>query len=183
VGLRLEEQKKEKVGRAKRIFKRILLGILLVFLFFALVGLWTWKEQSDYESTAVPYLKSVVPEMATWNPDVAWDHLAEEIRDVTNRHDHAKVIRYLSSLGTLDSLGHPQFRQVTSSATVGKGTQKLVVYQIPAVFEKGEASIDVTLLDDDGQFSIYAFRVNSMAFAEHQSGESSDAPTQDQTLE
>ena len=155
----------------------------MVILFFALLGLWTWKEQSDYEKTAVPYLKSVIPEMATWNSDVAWEHLAEGIRDQTNRDDHAKIIRYLSSLGALENLGRPQFRQVTSSASVRNGTQKLVFYQVPAVFEKGEASIDVTLLDEDGQFSIYAFHVRSMAFAEHQNGQSNEPETQDDTPE
>lgn len=179
----MDENKKKKPGRAKRIFKRVLLGLLLIILFFALVGLWAWKEQSDYEATAVPYLKSVVPEMATWNPDIAWEHLAEEIKEVTNRDDHTKIIRYLSNLGALESLGHPQFQQVTSSATIRTGTRKLVVYQIPAIFEKGEASIDVTLLDEDGQFSIYGFRINSMVFAELQSAETSDTSAQEPTTE
>lgn len=179
----MEEQKQEKSGRTKRILKRILLGILLVILFFALVGLWTWKNQSDYESTAVPYLQSVVPQLTTWDPDVVWDHLAEEARSQTNRADNAKIVRYLSGLGALENLGYPQFRQITSTASVREGMRKVIVYQIPAVFEAGEASIDVTILDKDGQFSIYGFKVNTMAFAERQSEGAEAVPAEDAAQE
>ena len=179
----MEEKKKEKTGLAKRIFKWVLLVVLLIFLFFALIGLWAWKEQSDYESTAVPYLRSVVPEIATWNPDIAWNYFDDEVRDTISREDHAKIIHYLSVLGTLKSLGHPQFRQVTSSATIRTGVRKLVVYQIPAEFEHGDASINVTLLDRGGQFSIYSFNVNSMAFAEAQSQKAIGTSKQDETPE
>lgn len=178
-------KKKEKgtAGLAKRILKRVLLVILLIILFFALIGLWTWKEQSDYESTAVPYLNSVVPEIATWNPDIAWKYFADEVRDTISRDDNAKIIGYLSLLGTLESLDHPQFRQVTSSATLKTGTRKLVVYQIPAVFENGDATINVTLLDRDGEFSIYHFNVNSMAFIEAADQEQASTVKQDEISE
>jgi hypothetical protein len=67
--------------------------------FFALIGLWTWKEQSDYESTAVPYLRSVVPKIATWDRDIAWNYFDDEVKDTISREEHAKIIRYLSLLG------------------------------------------------------------------------------------
>lgn len=173
----MEKQEREKPGRAKRIIKRILLGLLLVFLFFALIGLWAWKEQSDYEMTAVPYLQSVVPEIATWDPDIAWAYFDQDVKDTISREDNAKIINYLSTLGTLRSLDRPQFRQVTSSATLKTGTRKLVLYQISAEFENGDATIDVTLTDRDGKFSIYYFKVDSMAFADSVSQDTSDRST------
>lgn len=162
----MKKKETATANRTKRILKRVLLVVLLIILFFALIGLWAWKEQSDYESTAVPYLNSVVPEIATWNPDIAWKYYADEIRDTISQADSDKIIGYLSLLGTLESLDHPQFRQVTSSATLNSGTRKLVTYRIPAVFENGDATINVTLLDRDGEFSIYHFKVESMAFVE-----------------
>ena len=162
----MEDRNKEKPSLVKRILKWILLVVLLFFLLIALIGLWTWKEESDYESTAVPYLKSVVPEITAWDPDVAWKYYDDEIRETISQEDNAKIINYMSLLGTLESQSHPQFRQVTSSATLKTGTKKVVVYQIPAVFENGDATIDVTLVDRDGKFSIYHFKVNSMAFVE-----------------
>ena len=179
----MEETSKERPGLAKRILKRIVLVVLLIILFFALIGLWAWKEQSDYESTAVPYLESVIPEIVTWNPDVIWDYYDDEVRSVVSQEDSAKVIRYLSQLGTLDSLSRPQFRQVTSSATLKTGTKKLVVYQVPAVFENGDATIGVTLVDRDGEFSIYHFKVNSMAFLEASEETTSDISSQEDTSE
>jgi len=39
----------------------------------------------------------------------------------------------------------------------------IVSYEVPAKFENGEATIFVNLKDEDGEFSIYGFNVNSMA--------------------
>lgn len=173
----LEEAKVRKPGLAMRILKRILLAIVLIILFFVLMGLWTWKEQSDYESTAVPYLESVIPEITTWDPDIAWKHFDQDVRETISEEDSAKILKYLSKLGSLESLDRPQFREVTSSATLGEGARKRVLYQIPAVFQKGDATIYVTLTDRDGEFSIYHFKVDSMAFAETASLEKLDPPT------
>jgi len=181
--LKLEETKKKKPGLAKRVFKRVILVILLIILFFALLGLWTWKEQSAYESTAVPYLESVVPEITTWDPEIAWGYFDQEVRDTISSEDNAKIINYLSMLGDLEYLARPQFRQVTSSATLRTGTRKLVVYQIPAEFENGDATINVTLSDRDGEFNIYNFKVDSMAFFESASQETLDAPADDEPTE
>ena len=84
-------------------------------------------------------------------------------------------------LGALESLDKPQFRQVTSSATIQTGTRKLVVYQISAAFENGDATIHVTLTDRDGEFSIYHFKVDSMAFVEGAGQGSSDTSSDGET--
>ena len=162
----MEKKNKEELGLARRIVKWILLVVLLFILLIALIGFWAWKVESDYETTAVPYLESVVPEITTWDPDVAWKYYDDEVRDTISREDNAKIVRYMSMLGALETLSRPQFRQVTSSATLKTGAKKVVIYEIPAVFENGAATIDVTLVDRDGDFSIYHFKINSMAFVE-----------------
>jgi hypothetical protein len=172
----LDKKEKQPIGLARRIVTWLLLAILLIFLFFALIGLWTWKVQSDYESTAVPYLKSVIPEITTWDPEAAWSYFDDEVTRLISREDHDKIMRYLSSLGELKSLAHPQFQQVTSSATLRTGTKKLVFYLIPAKFENGDATMNVALVDRDGKFSVYHFRVNSMALVEGASQYAVEAP-------
>ena len=162
----MEDKKQKRPGLAKRIVKWVLLVVLIFILLVALVGLWTWKEQSDYEMTAVPYLESTVPEIATWNPDVVWSFYDDEVKATISQEDSAKVVRFMSILGELETLGHPQFLRVTSSASTKTGVRKVVFYQIPAVFENGDATIDVTLVDRDGKFSISYFNINSMAFVE-----------------
>jgi hypothetical protein len=179
----MDEKKEQKTSLPKRILKWILLTVLLVILLFALIGLWTWKVQNDYESTAVPYLRAVVPEIATWDPDILWANFDEEVKGTINRDEYDKVIKYFSTLGSLESLGHPEFRQVTSSATIRTGTNKFVVYQIPAEFENGDATINVTLLDLEGEFSIASFKIDSMAFAERAIQEDADKLTVDETGE
>ncbi len=172
----LGKNEKQPIGLARRIVTWLLLIILLIALLFALIGLWTWKVQSDYESTAVPYLRSVIPKITTWEPEAAWNFFDDEVRRLINREDHDKIMRYLSSLGELKFLASPQFQQVTSSATLRTGTKKLVYYTIPATFENGDATINVALLDRDDTFSIYYFRVNSMALVESASHHAVEAP-------
>ncbi len=179
----LGEKKQQPVGLVRRILKWVLLIVLLIFLFFALIGLWTWKVQSDYESTAVPYLEAVVPEITTWDPDILWAHFDEQVKGTIDRDEYVKVIKYLSTLGSLESLGHPEFRQATSSAAIRAGTNTFVFYQIPAEFENGDATINVTLIDRDGDFSISNFNIDSMAFAERAIQEATNTSTVDETDE
>ena len=162
----MEKDYNEKPGLARRIVFWFLIVVGGVLVLIVLIGLLTWRTQSNYETTAVPYLRSVIPEITTWDPDITWKYYAEEVRESVSQEDNAKIVRYLSRLGALESLGDPEFRQVSSSASLKTGTRKVVVYQIPAVFESGDATIDVTLLDRDGNFSIYFLKFNSMAFLE-----------------
>ena len=162
----MERDYNEKPGLARRIVFWFMLAIGIVLVAIVLIGLLTWRVQSNYETTAVPYLRSVIPEIATWDPEMTWKYYADEVRETVSREDNAKIVRYLSKLGALESLGDPVFRQASSAASLKTGARKFVVYQIPAQFETGDATIDVTLVNRDGEFSIYYIKFNSMAFLE-----------------
>lgn len=165
---------------AKRpnLFKRIVKWVFYIFLFFviafAAVIFWVLSQQSEYESTAVPYIESVIPDITTWDPEVIWAYYDQDVKDLISKDENDKFIRYVSKLGGLESLGTPQFQRVESSASTGSGTRKFIFYSIPAKFDNGDASIDLTVLDRKGEFSIYHFRINSMAFLD-EAGESGES--------
>ncbi len=160
----------------KRIFKWIGIAILILILLFVAVGFWSWKAQSDYELTAVPYLREVIPEMTEWNPDVFWKHYPSEVIKDTNREQHDKIVHIMSRLGEMTSMDAPEFRNVTSSATTRAGGRTIVTYVVQAKFENGDATITARLQDDDGVFTVYSFNVNSMALYEEPLDESTEAP-------
>lgn len=134
-----------------------LLGIVL----FAGLGVWGLKAQSDYTATAEPYLKEVIPQIATWQSDVALSHMDDDIRRSMNRSDFDAVMVELSQLGNLQWLGNPQFLRVEAKASTSTGPKKLVYYEIPATFDNGKATIRVTLIDRSGDLRIYGFYFNS----------------------
>lgn len=167
---------KPAVSLLRRVLKWIGVAVALIVLIFALVGFWAWKAQSDYAETAVPYLREALPAIAEWDPDVLWNLYSPDVRSSVSRTDHDKIVVALSRLGRMEKLEPPQFLRVTSSATVGSGSLKLVSYVVLAKFETGDARISVDLKDDSGEFSIYRINFNSMAFLEQPSNNALDQP-------
>ncbi len=156
----------EKPSAVKKVAK----GCLYVFAVFILgviaLVIWVLGEQSEYESTAVPYIEKLIPKIATWDPNVVWDHYDQEVKSSISKEDNEKVVRFMSKLGELESTDTPEFQMVSTSASTSSGARKLVTYKIAARFESGDASIELTLVDRDGEFSVYHFKINSMVFVE-----------------
>ena len=167
----------QKAGNMiRRIFKWIGIAILMLILLFVAAGFWTWKAKSDYELTAVPYLREVIPEIAEWDSEVLWNHYSSDTRNGTSRESHDKIVRIMSRLGELKVMDDPEFSEVTSSAATSTGARTIVTYVVQAKFENGDATITARLLDDDGVLSIHGLNVNSMALYEEKAAEPTDVP-------
>ena len=154
----------EKPSLLRRIVKWILYLVGFFILVFALLAFWFLNEQRNYATTAVPYIEALIPEIATWDPDVVWGHYDQDVRSAISMDDHEKIVRFMSKLGDLKSIGKPDFRQVSKTASTRSGSKKLVTYSVPAVFENDDATIDLILVDRDGEFSVHYFKINSLAF-------------------
>jgi hypothetical protein len=142
-------------------------GIFLVIV-IALggMGLFTWYKASQYEDTAVPYIKAAVPELSQWDPDLTKKYMVPKVLKETTDEKFAKIIKYLSKLGTLITLGEPSFTKIHTGATLEDGKQTVVTYTIDAVYEKGDATITMSLLDLGTSFQVYKFHIASLALAE-----------------
>ncbi len=135
-------------------------GIAAIVVLFGLVLLWASIAETNYESTAVPYLEAAIADIATWDAALMRKHLDTDV----DTDDLDEMVAYMSQLGELKTLGEPQFQQVSANASTETGKLKLILYQVPAVFDAGAATITVAVRDQDGDFSIYNFNVSSKVF-------------------
>ena len=150
----------------KKIF--IILGgiFLVIIIAFIGMGLFTWYRSSQYAEVAIPYIEKTVPEISKWDAEQIKTYMAPEVLAETPDEDFRKIIKYLSKLGPLISLGEPKFTKIYSGANLDHGKQIIVTYVIGAVYEKGDATITISLLDKGESFQIYHFHIDSLAMAE-----------------
>lgn len=150
----------------KKVFM-VLGGIFfVVILGIAGMGSYAWYKSSQYEETAVPYIKATVPVISNWDTEVIKGYMVPEVLAETTDGDFAKIIKYLSKLGSLKKMEEPSFARIYTGATINDGKNTYVTYNINAEYEKGAAVINIVLLDLGDHFQIYRFHINSMALVE-----------------
>lgn len=139
-------------------------GIFLVIvLAIGGMGLFAWYKTSQYDDTAVPYVKTTMPELSKWNPEITKKYMAPEVMEQTTDKHFTKVNKYLSKLGPLVSFEEPSFTNIHTGATFENGKQTIVTYTIDAKYENGDAVISISLLDLGNSFQVWKFNVNSSA--------------------
>jgi hypothetical protein len=139
----------------------ISLGLLIVGGFSYYSG----QKETQYLTTAVPYVKMVVPELSRWDPVVAKQHMSAEFMQKTSEENFAKIIKALSKIGTLQEMEEPKFEEIYSGDTPAGEKQTVVSYTVKARYDTGDAKITLGLLDQAGEFKVYRFNVESEALA------------------
>ncbi len=150
----------------KKILKWIGLISLGLIVLFTFVVIFTGYKQSEYEGTAVPYIKKVIPAISEWNPEKAKSLFVPSTPEEAPQEDFEKLFKWFSKLGKLKSLEEPQLQQIYSGATVREGTNTIVTYTVLAHYDNGDAQITIKLLDLGDSFDVYRFNVNSSALIE-----------------
>lgn len=145
----------------KKIIKGIGITILVILVIFSIIGIYTWHKKTQYESTAVPYIKDVLPKLSTWDVAIAKQHMATTALEKIKDEELSKLFKWFSKLGALKSMEEPQFQNVTSGITSDDGANTVVTYTVVAHYEKADANIVIRLLDKKGQFKIFLFNINS----------------------
>ena len=146
----------------KKIFA--FLALISTVIILAIVGIkfYAAHEAAQYEATAVPYLKQVVPELSTWDVKVIKVLMAPQALVNTPDEKIIKIIEYLSKLGALKSFDEPKYEKLFSKAPASENRINIVSYTIAAVYEAGDASISISLLETGDSFLVYKFDINSM---------------------
>ena len=148
----------------KKVLK--ILGILflsIVVLFIFIAG-FTYYKSSEYEKTAVPYIKENIPLLSNWDYEITKSLMVPTVLENAKEEDFKKIIHWFSKLGKLKNIEEPEFKNVsTRSSMSGGGSETIVTYKILAHYENGDATIMMRLLDENNSFKIYYFNINSMA--------------------
>jgi len=150
----------------KKILKWIGIFLLGLIVLFALLAAYMAYKQSEYNETALPYIKKVIPIISEWNPEKSRPLFVASTFDNVSDEDYSKLFNWFSELGVLNSMDEPEFLKVTSGATVREGASTIVSYGVLAHYENGDAQITISLLDLGSSFEIYHFNLKSKALIE-----------------
>jgi hypothetical protein len=112
------------------------------------------KEAKAYADKAIPVI------VTTWNLKELLDRASPEFNQaITVDQINRMFRRFFSSLGRLQKC-----EPVQGNVNMEAGKITTGVYRAKATFEKGEATINLTLIKHGNQWQIGGFRVDSPAF-------------------
>ena len=148
--------------------KKVLIVLGSVFLALIVlagigIAIVAWKgTELDKESKA--FVDAAVPAIvSSWSKEQLMNRASAELKQTTKPADMDRLFRWFSTLGRLQKYEGAQ-GQVLISVTPQNGKIVSGRYVAKAVFDAGEASIEIAVLKDGNQWQILRFEVNSSAF-------------------
>ncbi len=149
----------------KRFFTMI--GVWLVVMASLIIGfhLHERSKAAEYDDTAIPYLKRVVPEISRWDLETTRAFMAAEALKNIPDEQYAKIITLFSRMGVLQSFEEPEFEK-TYTANLPNGPETIISYEVEAKYANGDAHLDFKLIEDSGSYQIYLFNLSSKALTE-----------------
>jgi hypothetical protein len=143
----------------------IALGIIFITLILVVAGLIGYaaftgatldKESKAYVDAAVPAI------MSSWNEQELLSRASPEFQRATSPADAERLFRWFRTLGRFQRYEGAQGQAVTS-VTPQTGKVVSARYTAKALFERGQASIDIAIIKHGDQWQIAGFKVNSPA--------------------
>ena len=148
----------------KKILRVTGIAVLVVIGIFVgaavLSGVVNGYRKAEYEKTAIPYIKTVVPQMSKWDLTLYKSFLWEKARRPEYEESFRKTVSRYSKIGTLRSIEEPKFLSY-DGGSAARGSLKIVTYSLKANFENGDALITIKLLDTDSGFQVFHFNLES----------------------
>ena len=144
------------------------MAIWLVTIIAVFAGsiLYNQYQSTEYDAMAGPYIRKIIPEISKWDPATTRALMAPEVSATMPEEDFTRALALFSKLGVLQSMAEPKFDQVHQDLQTDIGKQTIVVYDIEAKYENGDAVINLKLLDKGDALQIYRFGVSSEILAE-----------------
>ena len=143
--------------------------------YFALIAFWVISmliivggsifykkfQGAEYDQLAIPYLKTVIPEISQWDPAKTKALMVPEIAATIPDDKFARAMEFFSQLGTLQAMDEPGFEKAFIDQETDLGTQTIIEYNVDTRYQQGDAEINFKLLERDGRFQIYRFNFSS----------------------
>ncbi|MDH3453957.1 MAG: hypothetical protein OEL80_02345 [Desulfuromonadales bacterium] len=140
--------------------------LVTIIAVFAGSILYNQYQSTEYDAMAGPYIRKIIPEISKWDPATTRALMAPEVSATMPEEDFTRALALFSKLGVLQSMAEPKFDQVHQDLQTDIGKQTIVVYDIEAKYENGDAVINLKLLDKGDALQIYRFGVSSEILAE-----------------
>lgn len=116
---------------------------------------------AEYDRLAIPYLKSVIPQISQWDPVKTKALMVPEIAATIPDDKFARAMEFFSQLGTFQGMDEPGFEKAFIDQETDLGTQTIIEYNVDTRYQQGDAEINFKLLERDGRFQIYRFNFSS----------------------
>ena len=138
------------------IFFALIVLAAIGIAFVAVKGTALDKESKAYVDSAIPAIVS------TWSEKELLDRASPEFKKAVTIDQLDRLFRWVSALGPLQ-MCEPAEGHSLMSATSQAGKTVSAEYAAKAVFEKGEATINIGVIKHGEQWQIINFHVNSAA--------------------
>ncbi|MGD9019126.1 MAG: hypothetical protein PVF84_02690 [Desulfuromonadales bacterium] len=141
----------------------VLIALWVVSIAAAVGGLEIYKsyQGQEFDKTAVPYIRQVIPEISTWDPETVKALMAPEVAATIPDEKFIRAMRFFSKLGALQSIDEPEFSEAHVDRETDIGRQTILEYKIDARYENDEAEINLQLLEKGSSYEIYRFNFSS----------------------
>ena len=141
----------------------VLIALWVVSIAAAVGGLEIYRSYQgvEFDKTAIPYIREVIPKISKWNPETARALMNQEISATIPDEKFTRAMRYFSKLGTLQGIDKPEFQEAHVDQETDIGKQTIVEYKIAAQYENDEAEIVLQLVEKGDTFEIYRFNFSS----------------------
>ena len=141
----------------------VLIALWLVSIIAAVGGLEIYKsyQGSEFDKTAVPYIRQVIPKISTWEPETVKALMAPEVAATIPDEKFIRAMRFFSKLGALQGIDEPKFSQAHVDREMDIGKQTIIEYKIAARYENAEAEIHLQLLERGESYELYRFNYSS----------------------
>lgn len=148
--------------------KKILIAFGILFLVLIIVGggliSYFVYQGSKLDASSKAYVDENVPKIVSgWSAQNLIDRASPELLRAVTPIDAAKLFQKLSSLGSLRKYQGSK-GQATFSYTSQDGKVISASYVAKADFAKGEAEINLKLIQHNGSWQVLSFYVNSPIF-------------------
>lgn len=135
--------------------------LVTILAVFAGSVLYDRYQASEYDVLAGPYIREIIPEISKWDSATTMALMAPEVLATIPEDNFIQTMTWFSRLGTFKGMGDPKFDQVHRDLQTDMGRQTIVVYNIDAKYENGDAVINLKLLDKGDSLEIYRFDFRS----------------------
>lgn len=141
--------------------------MLIAFWAFSMIaiigGSYFYKKYQgiEYDKLAVPYIEKTVPVISSWDPAETKALMAPEIAETIPADKFVRAMSFFSQLGSLKELGTPSFVNAYQDEETEIGKQTIIEYNVDAVYQNGEAEINLKLLERGDSYEIYRFNFSS----------------------
>ncbi len=157
---------KTEAPKSMKIFF-IMIGVWLVAMVCLILGfhLYDRSKGDDFEQTAIPYLKRVIPEISRWDLETTRMFMAAEALQGISDERFTQIITQFSRMGELQSFEEPEFEKVRTDESPS-GPKTVVSYKVIAKYANGDAHLNFILLENNKTYEIYLFNLSSKALAD-----------------